>query len=203
MKTQFVAAILTVILLSSLAEAQDYGAMIQQQLQAGEQMNRQMTAMTNGFVQQNMQNPQVQAMYQNYRNTGGQMSFEQFAYGYSATGGYTAQGMAIYNQNEQNIAQRDRQAVQAYRQSQAQNAQVLQQMHDSNNRIAYDRGNLLSGNSRYVDPSTGQRYNLPAASQPGNSYYDAGTGQSFYKDQSYNYQRTDPNGYTYDLNEEE
>lgn len=203
MKTQMAAAILTAILLTSLADAQDYNAIIQQQLQAGEQLSRQMTATQNGFVQQNMQNPQVQAQYQSYRNSGGQMSFEQFAYGYAATGGYTPQGMSSYNQNEQNIARREQQSVQAYRQSQAQNAQVLEQMHESNARIADDRGNLLSGNSRYVDPGTGQTYVLPYTSQPGSTYNDAGSGQNFYKDENYNYRRTDPNGYTYDIDEEE
>lgn len=183
--------------------AQDYGAMIQQQLQAGNNLAQQMQQYEQNIVQQNMQNPQVQAMYQQHLAQGGQMSFEQFAYSYAATGGFTPQGMQYHNQNERNIQQRESAAIQAYRQNQANNAQALQQMHESNANIAHHRGNLLNGTTDYVDPSTGQQYNLPHTTQPNNYYYDQGNQQMYYNDPSGNYHREDQNGYWYQLQEAE
>src|SRR5205823_5656899 len=126
--------------------------MIQEQLQRGQMMNQQMQQQQAGIVQQNMQNPQVQAMHQDYIHRGGTMNFQQFAYNYAATGGFSAEGMARYNQSEQNIQQNERSAYDAYRQNQQQNSQVVQQRFDRESEIAHQRGNLLSGTTDYSDP---------------------------------------------------
>ena len=183
--------------------SQNYEAMIQQQLQQGNAMADQMRQMEQGIVQRNMQNPQVQAMYQNYINSGGTMSFEAFSYNYAATAGFTPEGKAYYNQNENNIRQREMDAVNRYRQSQAENAQVLQQMHQGADNRARAVGNLMSGTSDYTDPGTGAQYNLPRNNQPDSYYHDQGTGQTFYNDPSGNYYREDPNGYRYELDEDD
>lgn len=183
--------------------AQDYQAMIQQQLQQGNALANQMQQMEGGIVQQNMQNPQVQQMYQNYINNGGTASFQQFAYSYAATGGFTPEGRQIWNQNEARIQRNEQQAVQRYRDNQAQNYQAMQQMNQRNDEIARARGNLLNGTTDYYQPGTNNQYNLPHTLQPNNYYYDQGSGQNFYRDPQGNYQRQGQDGYWYGLQEEE
>lgn len=183
--------------------AQDYGAMLQQQMQQFNQLGAQMQAMEQQIVQQNMNNPQIQAMYRNYLAQGGTMSFQQFAYNYAATGGFTAEGMARYRQNEMNIQQREQAAINAYRQNQAQNNEVLQQRHRRNAEIAHQRGNLLEGTTDYRDPATGTQYNLPHTAEPNSWSHNPNTGENFHRDGLGNYRRQDPNGYWYDLEEDE
>lgn len=184
------------------ADAQDYGAMLQQQLQQSEMMAQQMRQMERGIVQQNMQNPEVQARYQQYRAAGGTMSLDQFAYQYAATAGFTPDGVARWNQSERGIQQQDQRALQDYRANQAQNAEALQQMHQRNADIARQRGNLLNGTTDYVDPSTGARHNLPHTIQPNSGYYDPGTDQRYYNDPQGNYYRGTPGGTWQELEEE-
>lgn len=185
------------------AHAQNYEAMIQQQLQQGEIMSQQMRQMESGIVQRNMQNPEVQARYQQYRASGGTMSFDQFAYQYAATAGFTPDGVGRWNQSERSIQQREQQAVQQYRQNQEQNAEALRQMHQRNADIARQRGNLLNGTTDYIDPSTGERHNLPHTIQPNTGYYDSGTNQGYYNDPQGNYYRGTPNGDWQELEEED
>ena len=183
--------------------AQNYEAMLQQQLQQSAMLAQQMQQAQADLVQRNMQNPQVQAMYQQHLAQGGSMSFDQFAYNYAATGGFTAEGKARYFQNEQNIQRRDQAAMNDYRANQAANAQALQQMHERNNQIAHQRGNLLNGTTDYVDPSTGSRYNLPHTAQPGDVYQDPNSGDPFAMDQHGDYYRGDNDGSWYGLEEEQ
>ncbi len=188
----------------SSAHAQDYGAMLQQYMQQNNALTQQMQQTQNAIVSQNMNNPQVQAMYQQHRAQGGTMSFEQFAYQYAATAGFTPDGIARYNQSERGIQQRDAQSIQAYRDNQARNAQAQQQMYqEQNERFARQRGNVLSGTSDYRDPSNGQSYNLPNTGAPGAGYYDPYSQQNFYQGQGNSFYRQDPNGYDYELEEEE
>lgn len=198
-----VLAAAAVFALPSAVCAQDYGAALQYYLQQDRALTNQMQQMQQGILNQNMQNPQVQAMYQQHRAQGGTMSFEQFSYNYAATGGFTPEGIARYNQSENAIRQRDQAAVQAYRQNQAQNAEVFRQMQEQNDRFARQRGNILSGTSDYTDPSTGQRYNLPNTGAPGSGYYDPNSGQGFYQGPGNQFYRADPNGYDYELEEDE
>lgn len=155
------------------------------------------------IIQQNMQNPQIQAMYQQYRNNGGPMSFEQFVYNYAATAGFTSEGTARWNQNERNIQQQENQAIQQYRQSQQDNAAALQQTHERNAEIAHQRGNLLNGTTDYVNPQTGGTYNLPHTVQPNTYYSDPSTGETFYNDPQGNYHRERQDGYSEELEEDE
>ncbi len=196
-------ALAAAVLLASSAEAQDYSAMIQQQLQQGELMSQQMRQMESGIVRSNMQNPEVQARYQQYRASGGMMSLEQFAYQYAATAGFTPDGVARWNQSERGIQQRDQQSLQDYRANQARNAEMLQQNFQRNSEIARQRGNLLNGTTDYVDPSTGSRYNLPHTVQPNTGFYDPATSQGYYNDAQGNYYRGNSDGSWQQLEEEE
>ena len=190
------------LLIPLQASSQDFDAMIQQQLQQGQAMAGQMQQMEQGIVQQNMQNPQVQQSYQAYVNNGGTMSYQQFAYQWAATAGFSPDGMARYNQNERNIQQREGQAIQQYRQNQANNYQAMQDMHQRNAEIARHRGNTLQGTTDYVDPSTGIQHNLPHNVQP-NTYMQDPNGQGYYNDPQGNYYRGDGNGNWFGLEEDE
>ena len=192
-----------VVICQTSLHAQDYGAMIQQQMQQGANMAAQMQQMQQGIVQQNMQNPQVQQMYQQHLAQGGTMSFEQFAYGYAATGGYSQQGKQQYYQNEQMIQRNEQAAIGRYRDSQAENYQAMQDMHQRNSEIAHHRGNTLNGTTDYRDPSNGNTYNLPHNMPPNSYQYDYNSGQVFRNDQQGNYQRGGNDGYWYDLEEDD
>ncbi|MEO7326783.1 MAG: hypothetical protein ABIW82_18325, partial [Dokdonella sp.] len=84
----------------------DYGAMLQQQLQQSQRLSQQMQRAENDVVRRLMQNPDCIAKYEQHRAAGGGLSFEQFAYQYAATGGFSAQGMARFRQSEQANQQR-------------------------------------------------------------------------------------------------
>ena len=170
-------------------------AIMDQYMQQSQGLAAQMQQGQNSIVQSNMQNPQVQAAYLQYRNSGGTDDFQTFAYNYAATGGFSQRGMEIYNQNERGIQQRENAAIQDYRAGQAANAQTLQQMHDRNSEIARQRGNLLSGTTDYTDPNTGAQYNLPHTLQPDSYYHDYGSGDNFYNDPQGNYFRDNGNGW--------
>lgn len=199
----FIAQLIGITACSSGALAQDYGAMLNQQLQQSNALANQMQQMEQGIVQQNVQNPQVQASYQQYLAQGGNMSFDQYAYQYAATGGFTPEGKAFYNQNERQIQQREGQAIQDYR-NYTNNLwdQTGQYRRESADRQAHQVGNLMAGTSDYIDPSTGQQWNLPNT-QTGQFNYDNGSGNTFYNDSQGNYYRGDQNGYWYGMQEAE
>jgi hypothetical protein len=184
-------------------KADDYGAMLQQSLQQSDQLSQQMQQTQANIIQQNLQNPQVQAMYQQHRAQGGTMSPEQFAYMYSATGGFPPEGMANYNRTTQDIQQRDQASINAYRDNQHRNNVDMQNRFQRNDEIAHQRGNLLNGTTDYVDPNTGTQYNLSHTAQPNTQTYDPSTGESFYRDGYGNYQRVDQNGWQNGLEEVE
>ena len=185
--------VLPIVLLSTWfppasARAQNYEAMIQQELQKGQAMNAQMQAMQRGIVQQNMQNPRVREMYQGYLRSGGTLSFETYAYNYAATGGFTPEGMARYRLSESQIQQNERRAIEDYRASQAASAEALGRMHERNSEIAHARGNLLNGTTDYRNPRTGAEYNLPHTLPDESVFRDPASGNVFRNDAQGNYQ---------------
>lgn len=195
--------LIVVVLLAERVHAQDYDAMMNQAMQGFNNLNAQMQAAEQNIVQQNMQNPQIQAQYQQYLAQGGNMPFNQYAYYYAATGGFTEGGTRAFQQNERNIQQREGQAVREYH-SYTNNLwqDTMQQRSNSADHQAGQVGNLMAGTSNYIDPSTGQRWNLPVTQQ--NQYtYDQNSGNGFYNDTQGNYYRGDQNGYWYGMQEEE
>ncbi len=184
-------------------KADDYGAMLQQSLQQSDQLTQQMQQAQANIIQQNLQNPQVQAMYQQHLAQGGSMTPEQFAYMYAATGGFSRQGMTNYNRTTQDIQQRDQASINAYRDNQYRNNLDMQNRFQRNDEIAHQRGNLLNGTTDYVDPNTGAQYNLSHTAQPNTQTYNPNTGESFYRDGQGNYQRIDQNGWQNGLEEVE
>jgi hypothetical protein len=146
-----------------------------------------MQALTQRIIQANMQNPQVQAMYQQHRAQGGQLSFPQFAYEYAATGGFTPQGKQhLFNTNQQ-ITARERQAWQGWKKAQDERAGVMGEMHRRFSDNQSEFGHQLGGNSTYVNPSNGMSYVLPHNVQPNTYFRDQSTGQPFYMNQQGQY----------------
>lgn len=137
------------------------------------QNNQYFQQMENQITYQNMQNPQVQRRYQQYQQQGGNGSFENFAFGWAATGGYSPEGMNYWNQSQAQIHRRDHQSRSDYNNYTtnlwAETNQYRNQVQD---KMAYHRGELLSGNGTYVDPWSGSHYTLPSTSGTGTIHQD-------------------------------
>lgn len=159
------------------------------------QQNAQMNQMTANIVQQNMANPQVQQAYQQHLAQGGGYSFEQFAYMYAATGGFSQQGMAHYQQVEMGIQQQQQHAMQDYRQAQAQSAAAMQGWRDNYYANQAEAGNVMQGNQTYQTPFSGPQP-LPYTWQPG---YHTHNQQNYYVDANNQYYQQAPDGWYYPL----
>jgi hypothetical protein len=179
--------------------AQDYGAMIQQQMQAmnqnlarGEQQIQQM-------VQQRMQDPAVQQAWQRYvQQTGGRpaMNYPTFTYQYIYTNGFSAQGMAHARNTEAGIQAREQAAVQGLRQAEQQRGQAQQAQRDGYYANQQEAGRALTGQSTYFAPN-GQPLVLPHTWQRNTTYQHQG--QTYHVDQHGQYHVRAANGWWYPL----
>lgn len=109
-------------LLAFPAQAQDYQAMIQQSMARMNAIVAQAENRMQGAVQQRMQDPAVQAAWQQYvARSGGRpsMNYPTFTYYYIYTNGFSAQGMAHMRATESGIQQREAAAWQGVRQAEA------------------------------------------------------------------------------------
>ena len=179
------------IALSTGAGAQDFTGMditgmYNQQVQ---QNNAYFQNQTQQMVQANMANPQVQYAYQQFLARGGQASFEQFAYYYAATGGFSQQGIQNYNQTSQNINAQQQNAWNGYQQAQQQRQQAVQQWQNGYYQNQREAGYNLNGQATYSTPA-GQQV-LYYNQQPG---YSQQNGQNYYMDPNGNYYYVYPNG---------
>jgi hypothetical protein len=173
---------------AAAASAQDYAAMIRQSLARQQAAVDAATQRVNGAVQQRMQDPQVQAAYQQYAwrmQQAGQrpMDFPAFTYQYIYTNGFSAQGIATARANEAGIAQREAAAVQGLRQAEQNRAQAMQAQRDGYFRHQQEAGRGLMGQSTYVAPN-GASVALPHTWQAnttqvyqGNTYHVDASGQ--------------------------
>jgi len=164
----------------------DITQMYNQQVQ---QNNAYFQSQTQQMVQANMANPQVQYAYQQFLGRGGQASFEQFAYYYAATGGFSQQGIQNYNQTSQNINAQQQSAWNGYQQAQQQRQQAVQQWQSGYYQNQREAGYNLNGQATYSTPAGPQvlYYNQ----QPG---YSQQNGQNYYMDPGGNYYYVHPNG---------
>jgi len=173
---------------ASPAFAQDYAAMIRQSLARQQQAVNAATQRVDGAVQQRMQDPQVQASYQQYvwrMQQAGQrpIDFPGYTYQYIYTNGFSAAGIRHAQQNEADIAQREAAAVQGLRQAEQNRAQAMQAQRDGYFRNQQEAGRGLTGQSTYVVPNGALRA-LPHTWQPnttqvyqGNTYRVDASGQ--------------------------
>lgn len=141
------------------------------------------------MVQQVMQNPQVQTMYQQHLASGGGGSFEEFAYGYAATCGYTPQCMAQYGQVSSAINDQQAGAMADLSQARADNAAALNAYSGGYIQNSQEMGNVIVGNETYYGPQGSAV--LPYGWQPNTTtMYN---GQTYYVDPYGQYNWVDPN----------
>jgi hypothetical protein len=158
----------------------DYGAMINEMQQRQQLMNQQMQRTEMQVVQRTMQDPNCQAMYRQHRAGGGTLSFQQFAYRYAATGGFSQEGMRRYRQSESDNQMRERNAVAGLRNAEQQRGAAQQDWAAGYARNQAEAGLVTQGQSSWVDPATGQHRALSYMGP--NTSYDPATGQQFARD---------------------
>jgi hypothetical protein len=198
-KTTLLAAFATCVALTGNCQAQwvDYDSMIKESLTRQNQIVSQAEANTQQIVQQNMNDPQIQQMFRNYQAQGGPMNFQQYCHAYAATGGF--QNVQGWINSEANIARNEANAVAEY-----QNY-VSQLWTETNNdrgqvydRIARERGDLLSGSTWYANPYSGGRSYLPYTASAGQVYTDY-YGNTWTMGSNGNYSYGSNNGYNYEM----
>lgn len=199
MKTlRLFAAAASMMAAAGAASAQDFTGMDISQIYGGwaAGQNYQMQSGLNDIIAQNMQNPQVIAMY-NQSVASGQFSgtLEQFAYNYAATAGFTnVQG---YYNTSNDIVNKEKNAWAGYQGAVTNynNAYGAYTGGFSNNMQEAGRG--LMGQSTYYGYGNGQQ--LPHTWQP--ETYQYYQGNEYFVDQSGTYWMADPNGsgYWYEL----
>lgn len=192
MKTlRLLAAAASMMAAAGAASAQDFTGIdisgMYNQWAAGQ--NYQMQSGLNDILAQNMQNPQVIAMY-NQSVASGQFSgsLEQFAYNYAATAGFTnVQG---YYNTSNDIVNKEKNAWAGYQGAVTNynNAYGAYTGGFSDNMT--EAGNGLMGNSTYYGYGNGQV--LPHTW--GYNTYNTYQGNQYYVDQSGTYWMADPNG---------
>ena len=172
------------------APAQNFDAMIQQQMREMNQNIERGNQQINQMVQQKMQDPQVRASYDQYvyqQRMRGQpaMDYPTYTYNYIYTRGFSADGMAHARANEANISANERAKVQDLRNAEAQRGMAQQQQRDSYFANQQEAGRGLMGQSTYLAPN-GAAMQLPHTWQPntyqqwqGNTYWVDGGGQYF------------------------
>jgi hypothetical protein len=154
MKRAFFAGV--AVLLAASAHAQNYDAMIQQQMQAMNANIARGQQMVNQAVQQRMRDPQVQAGYRAYvAQSGGRpaMDYPTYTYNWIYTAGFSAQGIAHARSVEAGNQAKERAAVQGLRDAQAARGQAQQAQRDRYFHNQQEAGRQLMGNSTWIAPN--------------------------------------------------
>lgn len=173
------------------ASAQDFNAMNNA---FNAQLNGQMGATQNSIIQRNLADPHVMGLYQQHLAQGGRMTAEQFAYAYAATGGFTPQGYANYNNTSRQINAQQQQSMQGLHNAETARAQAQSQWSAGHFNHQQEAGRGLMGQGSYVDPRTGspvQLNYLPSA-QPS---YNPQTGMYYVQDANGNYHASRGDGH--------
>jgi hypothetical protein len=191
----------TALLACAGAQAQDFNAMIQQQMNAMNQNIANAQQHVNGIVQQRMHDPAVQASYRQYlarmQQTGQRpMDYPTFTYNYVYTNGFSAQGMAHARANEANIGAKERAAVQGVRDAERNRGAAMQQQQQSYFNNQQEAGRQLMGNSTFTAPNGSQTV-LPHTWQNNSSHRYQGN--NYHVDTSGQYWVQAANGYWYAL----
>lgn len=183
------------------ARAQNYEAMIQQQMQQMNNMIARGQQQANQIVQQRMQDPAVLAGYQQYQAqmaaAGRQpMNYATYAYYHVYTNGFSAQGMAHMRNTEAGIQQREQASWQGLQQAQAQRGQAQQAWQNGYYNNQQEAGRQLMGNSTYGAPNGGTQQ-LPHTWQANTTYQYQG--QLYHVDAAGQYYQRGANGWWYPI----
>lgn len=176
----------------------DYGAMLDQAMQQQAALQQQMQQAEMAVVQQAMHNPDCVAKYRQHLATGGQMSYQEFAYRYAATGGMTSDGIARFQRserinqvNEYNAWLGVRDAERARGQAQADLAAGFAH----NQHVA---GQVMQGRQNWIDPYDGQARTLDYIG-PNSFWQDQATGRYYHRDGNGHFRVMGPDGGWYDM----
>jgi hypothetical protein len=201
--TPLAGTVLIAALLASpyAVQAQDYGAMLQQQVNAMNQNIARGQQMVNANVQKRMADPQVRAGYDRYiaqmRASGRPaMDYPTYAYNHIYTNGFSAQGIAHARATEAGIANNERAAVQRLRDAEAQRGAAQQAQRDGHFRNQQEAGRQLMGQSTWVAPN-GAALALPHTWQRNSTHQHQG--QTYHVDASGQYHVRANNGWWYPL----
>jgi hypothetical protein len=188
-------------LAAARAIAQDYGAMVQQQMAAMNANIARGQQMVDGIVRQRMADPQVQAGYRQYlaqmRASGRPaMDYPTYTYHWIYTAGFSAQGIAHARANEAGIARAEQAKVQELRQAERQRGQAQQQQRDGYFANQQEAGRGLMGQSTWIAPN-GAALALPHTWQPNTQH--SHQGQTYRVDASGQYHVLGTDGWWYPL----
>lgn len=173
----------------------DYGAMIQQTLQQQQARNAAMQQMEQAIVQRAMQDPNCAAMYRQHQAQGGMLPYAQFAYQYAATGGFTPDGIARYRSSEQDNQRREQAAWGGYRAAQDERGAAQQTHMDGYAHNQNEAGEVLRGNTSWVDPTSGETRALSYTGAY--AYTDPASGRQYRRDTSGQYYAQGADGLWY------
>ncbi|MBS0433383.1 MAG: hypothetical protein JSR75_00590 [Proteobacteria bacterium] len=170
------------------AAAQDYGAMIQQQMAAMNGNIARGQQMVNGMVRQRM--AQMRAAGRP------PMDYPTYTYNWIYTAGFSAQGIAHARANEAGIARAEQGKVQELRAAEAQRGQAQQLQRDRYVANQQEAGRGLMGQSTYLAPNN-TAIALPHSWQPNTQH--TYQGQTYRVDASGNYHVLGSDGWWYPL----
>ncbi len=190
-----------VALLAAPAAAQDYGAMVQQQMNAMNANIARGQQMVDQVVRQRMADPQVQASYRQYlaqMQAAGRpaMDYASYTYQWIYTAGFSAQGIAHARANEAGIARAEQAKVRELRDAEARRGQAQQQQRDQYAAHQQEAGRGLMGQSSYLAPN-GTSVVLPHTWQPNTQHHLQG--QTYRVDASGQYHVLGSDGWWYPL----
>lgn len=183
------------------ARAQDWTAMIQQQMNQTDEMLARGQQQVDTIVQQRMQDPAVQAAYRQHVAAAAAqgrapLDFPTFTYQYVYTNGFSAQGMAHARATEAGIQAQQQQAMQGVRDAEANRAAAMQGQRDSYFRNQKEAGHQLLGNSTFT-AANGAEQVLPHTWQANTTHQYQG--QTYHVDTAGQYWVAGTDGYWYPL----
>lgn len=146
-----------------------------------------------GITQDAMNDPQVQAAYQQYRAAGGWQDFPTWAFNYRATNGYDPNAVRqVYGQQFANTAAEGR-AWQGVQDAERASAGAIAGWQGGYAANQAEAGLVLQGHRSYDSPAGGQ---VPLGYLPSaGPAYDSSTGYSYVPNGDGSYDAYDPNGY--------
>jgi hypothetical protein len=157
----------------------DYGAMLEEEMRKFNRFGDQLAAYERQVTERAMADPLCQKLYQGHQQQGGQIPFPDFAYLCWATRYFTPDGIAYFQQIEQENWKKERLAAIDLRKMEAIRGAA---QNDLNNTIANNDSKIgltVAGSDTYFDPWSSQTVVLPQFTQPNQPFWDAQT-QRYY-----------------------
>jgi hypothetical protein len=157
----------------------DYGAMYEEELRKFNQFGSELAAYERQVTEQAMADPLCQRLYQGHQQQGGQMPYPNFAFLCWATRHFTPDGIAYFQQTEQENWKKEYLAAIDLRKMEAIRGEAQNDWSAGFETNKLEFGAALVGKTNYLDPYSGATVELPNFTQPNEPYWDAAT-QAYY-----------------------